>query len=187
MLLPKINLTKIITGHLKTLRSIRTNRPSINDLITFLLIPLIFSLTCVHFDVKIGSNELGVWVTILAILAGFSFNLLAIIFGYFDKLKANINSNNEKDQELKKIYLKEIHQNISFSILNSLFCIFFLLLSMIDFTQIDPIEIGSKLNIKLVFLEYIVDFTLYFSMIFYLFTLLMIIKRLNVLFKRDLN
>jgi len=168
---PKINIFKIIRSHFSTLVRYETQKASWTDWLTFLILPLSITAFTIWKGFRFSNESVSLFIAILSILAGFSLNLLAIVFGYKDKIKRTISEN----EPLKSVYLKEIHHNISFSIINSLFCILFLLLTKINF---DFGCITTLFNICLHFI------TMFF-IIFYGLTILMILKRMSILFSTD--
>jgi len=180
---PKINVFKIVSLHLKTLKSCVTNKPSLKDWLTFFVLPVSLSSSFVYYDVPLSKESISLFITILSILGGFSFNLLAIIFGYHDKIERSIKNENS----IKWTYIKEIHSNISFSILNSFLCIAFLLLCKLDFkwanVTVDVLSRIYNLNYAVI----IVNFSTFFLIIFYVITLLMILKRISILFNREMS
>lgn len=178
---PKINIIKIVADHLGTLKSQLTNKPSLNDWLTFFIVPLVVSILLLIEGHFIKNNDVfNTLITILSILGGFSFNLLGIIFGYRDKIESYV-----KDNPVKKLYLKEIHTNISFSIVNSMVCIVLLLLTRLNCSSL---VINISAPFKLVSVDvymYVINFFSFFSLTFYFLTLFMVIKRLNILFNHE--
>jgi hypothetical protein len=170
----RINIYSIIRDHFKTLRNLNGSSGSIywKDFIVFILIPLIVS-TFLSFKDYSFENQLGNLIAGISIFGGFLFNLLAIIYGQMDKIKSDTES--EKDNKIKKIFIKEIHVNISFCIVLSILIVLSLLLTSID------IPMNSYKNI----IKKIIITVNYFLMSLFLLTLLMILNRVYILLKRD--
>lgn len=182
-MLPKINVSGIVLQHFETLKSHKTKKRTWNDRVTFFIIPSIVSVGFIYQNYKLDKDSLDVMIATLSILAGFSFNLQAIVFGYRDKIERSITN----EDSIKNIYIKQIHSNISFSIINALASILLLFINRLTFSFAEItfqfLEIAYTIN----FIKVSVQFILYFSLIFYLLTLLMIVKRLNLLFNKEFD
>jgi hypothetical protein len=167
----RINFTQIISSHFKTLRSLNQNGKGIYipDLITFFLLPLSLScyLTVKNIDLSFQVSNL---IAAISILGGFLFNLLAIIYSAMDKLKLDAEKN-----ELKKIFIKEIHINISYCILLSILTTFFLIIYSYDF----------PCNFICYVLKRLILFINYFLLFQFFLTLLMVLNRVYILLKKD--
>ncbi len=169
----RINITDIIREHLKTLRSLNQTSKGIYfpDLVLFFLLPIFISLwlTYKHIDL---TEQISNIIAAIAILGGFLFNLLAIIYGAMDKLKVDATNN-----KIKKKFIKEIHSNISFCILLSIFstvCLILYSYKLPDYCIYIFIKNG------LLFINY-------FLLLLFLLTLLMVLNRVYVLLKKDAN
>lgn len=167
-MLTRINIFDIVRSHFKTLRSVGQLRGiTLVDFIIFLLVPIISSF-------YLGLNNVGFKsltsdiITAISILAGFLFNLLAIIYTSIDKIKINgLNS------EIRKQFVLELHSNISYNILLSIFIIPFLLLYKLDIYEcwIDKTLLGIN----------------YFLLFSFFLTLLMVLKRIFILLDTSAN
>jgi hypothetical protein len=180
---PKVNISNILLSHIRTLRSYSSKKSTWRDWLTFFVLPVFVGIL---FSIKfnlLGKDIINLLITILSILAGFSFNLLAIIFGYRDKIKRKI----KDDDVLKKIYIREIHSNISFSVLNAILCIGLLLLNKLT-TELLVFDFNLfQVAITLNLFDIVVSFSTYFCLMFYFLTILMILKRLSILFEIDIK
>lgn len=178
MLGGRINVNQIISGHLRTLRSLNQTSKGIYfpDLITFFVFPIALSgyLTYKNIDLL---NQVTNIIAAISILGGFLFNLLAIIYGVMDKLKVDIEQPKKGiNSELKKIFIKEIHSNISYCILLSIFTTTFLLIYSSDFPCTSIFKIVKQTIL----------FTNYFLLFHFLLTLLMVLNRVYILLKKDI-
>lgn len=149
------------------------------DIFLFFVLPALISLFLTYLGYSFLS-QLGNLIAVISILGGFLLNLLAIIYGQIDNIKSDIKRLNKKDVEsydvkIKKKFINEIHSNISFAIVLSIF----LLLSLLSIT-IDIPEICVK-N----FIKFTLIFINYFLMILFTLTLLMILNRIYILFNRS--
>jgi hypothetical protein len=166
-MLGKINVLKIIGDHLKTLKSLRTGKVLWSEIALFFILPLGVSIYSVYFQCfSFDSGQVNILIASLSILAGFLFNLLAMIFGAMDKLKENANGD-----DIKLALVREIHINVSFSILLSVICIILLLFY----------------DCKIGLLKPFFNMMALFVIISFFLTLLMVLKRIYIIMSKDLN
>jgi len=172
----RINILKIISDHFKTLSLFNgaSKTMAVNDIILFLLIPLSIAIYLVlngyTFDEQLGNLIAGI-----SIFGGFLFNLLAIIYSQLENIEKNNQNETDDLYNLKKRFVNEIHINISFCIVLSIFIVFGLFLSTIDF----PIK-----ELNYVFNKIIIGVD-YFLLLLFSFSLLMVINRVYILLKRN--
>lgn len=118
------------------------------------------------------SEQTSNLITAVSILGGFLFNLLAIIYSVLDQLKRDAVGN-----DLKQIFVKEIHINISYGILLSIISAVFLV--VYDFGTCYPYKFNWLKDLMLVLN--------YFLLIHFLLTLLMILNRIYILMTKEAN
>ena len=171
----RINIIKIIKDHLGTLTSLNSSRKGISfpDLILFIFIPLVIAFFLVYFDFTF-EKQLNKLITAISIFGGFLFNLLAIIYSQTDSIKRDAKTENNK---LKIKFVQEIHINISFCIVISIFLVIALLLTTIDIPQL---KFAGLIRKGIIGINY-------FLMTLFLLTLLMIINRIYILLKKENN
>src|SRR5665647_976035 len=134
----RINILRIISGHLNTLRSLNQNKDSksiyLPDFLLFFLFPLLLSGILTYNGIEL-LTQVSNLIAAISILGGFLFNFLAIIYGAMDKLKEDIAKAGVNNSliEFKKIFIKEIHSNISYCILLSIFTVTFLVIYSYNF------------------------------------------------------
>ena len=180
-MISRINIVGIISGHLKTLKSLNQNQNSnriyFPDLLLFFLFPILLSgfLTYQKIDLLTQVSNL---IAAVSILGGFLFNFLAIIYGAMDKLKKDIEETVVPDSNntLKKIFIREIHSNISYCILLSIFSVTFLII----YSYSLPCSIFYQI------ISQILLFINYFLLIHFLLSLLMVLNRVYILLKKDI-
>lgn len=175
-MLSRIDVTKIIKAHIRTLRNINHKGISFSDLFLFCIFPLVITLTLICFDVSI-KNQISNLVTAISILAGFLFNLLAIIHTSLGKIKSRIIAKKEERISLRFKYANEIHSNISYNILVGLCSIIFLVIFAFDIkfkSQFYECIFNNVLNLICIFL-----------LIHFILTLLMILKRIYILLDKE--
>jgi hypothetical protein len=147
-MLTRINITQIITSHLKTLRGLDQKKGiAIIDLLLFIIIPLISALLLAFFNIGFKSLASDI-ITAISILVGFLFNLLAIIYTSIDKIKIE-----GRDSEIRKQFVLELHSNISYNILLSISHIPLLLIYKLDVDELwfDEFLIGINYFLLLSF------------------------------------
>ncbi|QCD61598.1 hypothetical protein [Tenacibaculum maritimum] len=171
-MLNRINILKIIKDHLGTLRSLNqsSNRIYWKDLLLFFIFPIIISTFLVWKGYSF-KDQLGNLIAAISIFGGFLFNLLAIIYSQMENIKKDVET---EDDKVKERFINEIHINISFCIVLSIFIVLTLLLTTIDIPEFDYLEILKKVIIGLN----------YFLMSLFLLTLTMILNRVYILLKK---
>ena len=157
----KINVTVIIRDHLKTLVNARTNRPDFRDLLFFFIIPAVTSLTLVYNKIYFDGDFINSIIGGLSIYVGLSLNFIVLLFDLSAK-------ETFKEFEAKSV-IKETVANISVSIFYSILIILF------------------SLSSKVAYLLVVGNFFCYFILIEFLFTLLMILKRVYILLMKQLD
>jgi len=172
-MLSRINILQIIKDHFKTLRSLNQKTKGIywQDFILFILVPITISAFATYKNFSL-QNQVTNLIAATSIIGGFLFNLLAIIYGQIDKIKTDADT---EQNYLKKVFVKEIHINISFGIVLSIILVLTLILYSIDFN-------GDKLHD-------IIDRGLlglnYFLITEFMLTILMVVNRVYILLKKD--
>lgn len=162
----KINVLKIIIDHVNTFKGIGTRKFKFSEIMLFAVIPIALSCYVVGWKkFYFKPDHVNILIASLSILAGFLFNLLAMIFGFMDKLKENA-----ENDDIKLVLVKEIHINISFSILLSIFCIVFLL-----FCDVETVCLKVLFNVLALF--FIISFLL---------AMLMVLKRIYIIMSKEL-
>lgn len=161
-MLSKINIFQIITNHLATLRNVNTKRMAFDDLLTFLLIPLIISIGLILLKVCLNDSAITIIITTLSILVGLLFNVIVIIFDIIKR---------DNTKRLKNKILHELLTNISFSIILSIVIILFTLMTYFTNECVKLLSTGF----------------VYFFLCIYFFTVLMIIKRMYQMFINELD
>ncbi len=174
-MLERINILKVIVDHFGTLKSLNQRSKYINwkDAILFLAFPMLISITLTYneFDFK---GQLGNLIAAIAIFGGFLFNLLAIIYSQIDNIKKDADNENN---ELKQKFVKEIHVNISFCIVLSIF----LILTLLTSTVYIP-----NWHYKWVIEKTIIGIN-YFLLTLFLLTLIMVINRVYILLNKTIE
>jgi sterol desaturase/sphingolipid hydroxylase (fatty acid hydroxylase superfamily) len=129
-------------------------------------LPITISSLLVYFKVAEMNTHISYLLTFVSITGGFLFNLLALIHSVIEKVNAK-----PDEDEVKKLYSKEIHSNIAFGI----FIAILASIVLIAFSFKTPF-----LRIESI----IVNFTLwwiYFTLFVFLLNLLLILKKVFIL------
>ena len=167
----RINISDIITAHFKTLRAFGQDKGIFwEDAFTFIVAPISVALLFTYFQIHLD-NQVANLIAIISIFGGFLFNLLAIIYGYLDKIKT-VNSNDEK-----KLFANEINANISFCILLSIFTVIILLIY-----NFVPFKVNSG---YVFYFKNVLLVLTYYSLFLFFLTLLMVLSRIFVLLQRE--
>lgn len=158
----KINVFDIIKSHFKTLRNANSNSLEFDDIIIFIISPVIVGGLFLYFNILLEKDSINLIVTIFSILTGLLINVLVLLFDIIKR---------EKNKELKNQILKEIVSNISYSILISILTI------AISFTSLSNIESVCKIG-------NFITYTLLFN---FFVTFLMILKRIYKVFSNEID
>ena len=165
----KINVTEIVKDHLDTLRDYATGKIMIGDIIIFFIFPLLAALFVVFIlQFLLTDAAANVLVTSLSVFSALLFNLLLLIYDIIRKEERH-----QKPKNKMPKFLKEIYSNISFSILIAVICIAILLLTFLDISN--------------QYFNHFLSFTVYFLVSLFILTLFMILKRIHVLLKKEID
>jgi FtsH-binding integral membrane protein len=157
-MLNKINCSKILSDHIKTLKYADDNKYSIPDIILFYFAPIAVAGYLYYEGIRLTIEQVNILITVFAIFTGLLLNLLLIVYDIVSK-------NNTTPTKTK--FLHEIYSNISYTILLSIITI----IVLIAISFISKITILSALVIALV--------------IHFLLTILMILKRVHILLSKE--
>ena len=158
----KINVFGIVRKHFATLKNSNTRKASFDDWFTFLVFPIGVAAFISYFKPVISESVLDLLIASLSIFVGLLINVVVLIFSIIQK---------EQDSRIKSDVLGETITNICYTILISLITIVF---AFIMFSE--------NLHTKEIF-----TCLIYFLTIHFLVTLLMIIKRMYLLFIGEID
>lgn len=165
IMLNKINVCAIISGHIKTLR--KFGNPTIywRDIFIFFIAPISCSFLAAKFELTLDKDVAAIITTIASIFAGLLLNLLMLIYTILIKEKKESCCNT-----LKISLIHELYFNISYCILVSIImlatCLFYSRL-------IFGIDIASPFVFWLIANLFL--------------TILMVLKRINAIFDNEIN
>jgi len=160
----KISIKGIIQDHFKTLVNANTNRAGLDDYLIFLFFPILVSSFFYFAGLQVNKDSIETIVGSLSIFVGLLFNALVILLDIARK---------QESQEIKQIIVKEVTANISFSIIVAFAAIFIMIFGFIDY--LNP-WVRATINIFSFFL--LSEFFLIF---------LMVLKRVYLIFKKELE
>ena len=180
----KINVCEIFRAHLKTLRY-PNNTISKRDKRIFIYLPIVVSIILVALFSKPTSEAINIFSICLSIFIGLFLNLLILIFSISQSKLTFLDNKNRLE------LLKQIFNNLSYTIVVSLISLGFLFLITVVKNPSESVS-NSLFIWKVSFSTYNV-LGLLFSALFYfvflqvIFTLLMILKRIFKLFSEEFN
>lgn len=161
-ILIKINVGRILAGHFKTLRNHNTGKVEFDDVFTFLILPIIGASTLSCFGIQLNDSATNIIITTLSILVGLLFNVIVIIFDIIKR---------DSSKKMKNELLNELLTNISYSIVISILIICVTLLTYIDIATIRSVA----------------TWVVFLLIGNYFLTVLMILKRVYILFVNELD
>lgn len=172
-MLSRINCYKIVKNHYSSLRRLGQISKTLywQDFLLFVLFPIALSSFLAWKEINFKSQITNL-IAAISILGGFLFNLLAIIYNSMENIK--------KDAEIsgiKKVYIKEIHSNISYNILLALLCVLALIFYNIDLPNFKYCDL---INSIILFLNY-------YLLISFILTLLMVLNRVYILLDKNVR
>jgi hypothetical protein len=183
-----IDPSRIVSDHLKTLRSARNNAFYIPYFILFFVFPFIFSSLAIFFGFCLDKDAVNLLITVFSIFIGLLFNLLLLVFDIKHKVSdASRHSTNSLSKDTGKSLLqitqrvdsmleilKEVYANISFAILVSILDVFSLLLYFLN------IKINQQIYLQLI------SWISYYLLLLFMLTMMMILKRVYYLVDREM-
>jgi len=165
----KINVYAVVRAHFRTLKNTSQSRASKAQVAQFLLLPLIFAVVLAYLRVNVPSVSVGALLAAAAVFGGLLFNLLVIMFDVADREPPG-----DLSGRVWRAFLIELNANVSFSVLTTLFMTALLVVLAV-------VGADNGLAIRLV------SFAFWFVSGLFALTLLMIVKRVNVVFTSQLK
>lgn len=165
----KISILKIIKDHYKTFYDFNTKRLSSIDYLIQLVLPIIGAFVLeIILQIELSKDLINMFITSLSIFAALLLNLLILMYTI---------SKNDKDSKIKKELSKEITSNISYGIVLSIFLIIILVAMSINCLIIDQTVISILGSIS--------RLLIWFGMIQFITTMLMILKRVYTILQNN--
>lgn len=161
----KLDVSQIVTDHIRTLRNYGAARVSVGDLFVFFGLPaLLAALILYVFKTPVDKAAANILITSLSIFSALLLNLLMLIY---DLVRKEEGITGPDDKSPAAQLLREIFSNISYSIVVSVFCVAILLIAYLDIRSV-------------VFLQ-VFSLVVYFLVLQFLFTLFMVLRRVHIL------
>lgn len=179
----KVDVSSILTAHVRTLRDDRKDAPSKRDKFAQYAVPAIFSLSGVAIGARVtdASGMLG----IIALLAGFLFALLILILQMATSLSAETESMDRvTTRQLRRILiLRELSANVAYCVLLAIVCAVVLLLGTVSVADLGwNVVVVDVLDTPAVFSACVLWLLGHLVM-----TLMMVLKRLFKVTNRELD
>ncbi|MFT6198231.1 MAG: hypothetical protein ACJAXY_002580 [Nonlabens sp.] len=179
----KINVGKIYYLHFCTLTNNRTKKISKFDIFTFLVVPLLVSATFVILKLDLSFELISAIITFSAIFSGLLMNVLVLVYDQSKqndneikqykqnkRNKEHVSPKDENNFKVKKKVLTELYNNITYTILNSVFIVILSLLLIL-----------AKKDGWYVAEEYLINPLVIFVTVNVFLTAIMTVKRLHAL------
>jgi hypothetical protein len=169
----KVNVWQIVVDHLGTLRNSVSKKLSLIDIAIFFGIPLLGASFGYLEGIKTSKDFYNVSITFFGVFVALLLNFQVAAFGIYNRRWSlsedeKLSHNQTEELEIRRQILKEINVNISYLIVVSIFSIlFFLLLYAVEKTGRVVASISWAIYIHFVL------------------TLLMVVKRSHVLFRKE--
>jgi FtsH-binding integral membrane protein len=171
----KIDVTRIVSAQIHTMRDNTTQKYSIGDLLLFCGFPLLVSGIGPYYGWKFNADVLNALLTAFSIFAGLLLNLLILVYTF--------SSQTEHPTALAKIrtaLIKELHDNIAYSILVSIVIVVVTMTSVAYLKMHDTPQVVSFTN------RWLTGIIIFLTLNFVL-TLLMILKRIYIMLNQTIG
>lgn len=165
----KINCFDIFVEHIQTLKSNRTGKTSMSDIFGFYVVPIMVGVAIAYYFPP-PETLVTVLITMLSIFSALLFSILVLIL---DAVKKATEAT--KPNERLVLLLRQTYTNIAYSILVSLFGIVALLI---------PYFFDLKIHTTT---HKIVGAVIYAVLLHFLFTIAMVLKRMNIVFNQTME
>jgi hypothetical protein len=167
--LDKINISEIVTDHIKTLKAYHSERQSWSDILIFFFVPAVLAGLLARSREEFSSDFAGLLAAILSVFAALLFNLILLIYDIVSRQEEANGSN-----EVRHTLLRQIYSNVSFCILVSIFTLLLLLVYSFHF------QIPAWAHRALAF-------SIYYLVGVFLLTLFMVLKRIHVVLRKEVK
>jgi hypothetical protein len=165
----KIDVTAVIGAHFATLKDTAQERMSRIQLGEFLGLPLIFAIALAYLRVNVPGVAVAALLAAAAVFGGLLFNLLVVMFDVAEREPpAHVSGG------AWRTFLVELNANVAFSVLATLAMTALLVVLAV-------VNTDSGIAIRLV------SFIFWYVCGLFVLTLLMIVKRVNVVFTSQLK
>ncbi|WP_420788916.1 hypothetical protein ACOI2Q_15460 [Shewanella algae] len=168
----KINILLVLRRHFDSFKDQAADRYNKFDLLVFFGVPLLISAIAAHFEFSFSVNAVGSLLNVGALLSGLLLNLLVLVYTLKEKTpKVDVKVNGWEDLQLKHRVVNEVYFNVAFSTLTA-FAMLILMVLHSCFADFDTLSSYM----------YIFDSIIIFLGVNLVFTFLMIVKRISLLY-----
>ncbi len=171
----KINVYRIVLGHLDSMRDASTGAISRENLAVFFALPVVLSLLGWYMEWRLYVDSLNALLAAFSIFAGLLLNLLILIYTFSSEA-----SHPSALARVRKIFVRELHNNISFSILSSTAIV---VTALIGIAQLKMHDAGGATP----FTGPVLTGILVYLTANFVLTLLMILKRIHSLLSSEIE
>ena len=184
----KINIFIIIKDHINSLKDYQTQKLSIWDIISLIVIPIIFSLSLIYFRFSLNKEFVSLIVSFASIVTSLLISVSILMYAKinYEKMHSTELKIEREKQLLKKRVLSELFSNVSFTILMGVITVILCLgLSIFPITPDTGVYITPVLYFNenyFSILELIFTPAILFSLLEMILTLFMSLKRLHIIF-----
>ncbi len=203
-LFDRISLKSLIRSHFDSLYDyayLKINgrkRMPREDKVVFFVIPGLISVALISFQIYLPENQLETVLTTMSIFTGLLFGLLPLVINLISEARKSVemlrktNPDELVEKELRRSEIKfsiskELFTNIGFTILIAILVIVFSVSTQLYFPL--PKRWGLSHVLSIVNPMFIIfsHFISYFLMIHFVFTLMMVLKRFNLLYSQEVE
>jgi hypothetical protein len=167
----KVNVFPLTRNHIDTLRNYDSNRRSVGDYLLFFVLPLIAGAILVWLGFGFRGDAVNGFLTTFSILVGLLLNLLVLVLTV-----ALAQAPFTADAKMRKTLLQEIFVNICFAVLVSVVVVVTALVAL-SYMRSEPGATTGK----------IATFILTSCTANFMLTMLMIIKRMYLAMRKELD
>jgi hypothetical protein len=158
----RIDISDIVQNHLKSLSNANTSKAEFSDYLIFLIIPILVAVILPVLKIFLSDTIINIIITSLSIFVGLFFNVIVLIISTMCT---------KDDDPIKKQFLTEIIDNISYIIFISLV------------TIVTCIFASQKADL----IHQILNAICFFFLVHFLMTMLLVLKRIYKLFKHQMK
>lgn len=171
----KIDITRIVTAQVRTMRDNSSQRYSVSDILLFYGLPALLGVIAPRYGWKFSVDVLNALLTAFSIFAGLLLNLLVLIY--------TLSSQTEHPSVLTKARtstIKELHDNIAYSILISI------LIVVVTMTAVAYLKMHEMPGVTGFTSTWLTGVMVFLTLNFVL-TLLMILKRIYIMLNQTID
>lgn len=128
----KINISSIVRRHVDTMRSNSTGKISVADVFVFIILPFAIATIATYYVPILKNDQLSLSVNFGAIITALLMSVLVLVYEQESKLQSILEKvSDEMDYSKRKYYqlkiklMRQLYQNICFSIVLALFLVVF--------------------------------------------------------------